>query len=119
MKPIHPSSEPLESRIAPASVFPYTDSDGDKVTIHSSAGDLENDIHGGLGSLKVNGSVTDEFIAVFTGNVGPVFIGGSLVGGTMHTGGNITALDGSMGKVTINGDILGGSDTTSGAVAAH
>src|SRR3989442_10679325 len=32
--------EPLEPRIAPASVLPYTDIDGDKVTITSSAGDL-------------------------------------------------------------------------------
>jgi len=32
--------EPLESRIAPASVLNYTDIDGDKVTITSTAGDL-------------------------------------------------------------------------------
>ncbi len=32
--------EPLESRIAPASVLPYTDIDGDKVTIKSTLGDL-------------------------------------------------------------------------------
>jgi hypothetical protein len=40
MKNIAPSIEILESRIAPASVFHYTDVDGDQVTITSSLGDL-------------------------------------------------------------------------------
>ena len=36
----HSAIEILEARIAPASVFHYTDIDGDKVTITSSIGDI-------------------------------------------------------------------------------
>ncbi|HYR59691.1 MAG TPA: hypothetical protein VEO95_13715, partial [Chthoniobacteraceae bacterium] len=40
MRNIHTAIEPLESRIAPASVFVFTDIDGDHVKITSSKGDL-------------------------------------------------------------------------------
>src|SRR5437879_5743780 len=40
MKTIVSSLEILECRIAPASVFHYTDVDGDKVTLTASVGDL-------------------------------------------------------------------------------
>ncbi|MEA3187452.1 MAG: hypothetical protein QOD99_1282 [Chthoniobacter sp.] len=82
------------------------------------AGNLESDINGALGALKVVGDVKDAFLAVSHGKIGSITIGGSLIGGTAHTGGNITALDAGIGMVKIGGDILGGGDPTSGAIAA-
>ena len=89
-----------------------------KQGLNTGAPNLESDINGALGALKVSGDVQDAFVAVSKGAIGSIAIGGSLIGGTAHTGGNITALDSGIGKVTIGGDILGGVDTTSGAIAA-
>ena len=77
-------------------------------------GDLESDIHGALGALKVNGSVTDAFIKVFGGasaKLGSVTLGGSLIAGIIFS-------DGDMGAVKIGQDVRGGTANTSGSIVA-
>jgi hypothetical protein len=63
--------EPLEVRIAPASVFLYTDIDGDKVTIKSTAGDLTatgvvNVVGGQLQLLDLHDATFDGASITFT-----------------------------------------------------
>src|SRR5262245_7455549 len=84
-------------------------------------GDLESNVNGTLGALRVAGDVREAIINVTdsggaTGRVGPVYIGGSLVGGSADRSGSITARDG-MGPVTIRGDLIGGGGATAGAGA--
>src|SRR5262245_12405457 len=81
------------------------------------APDLQSDLNGNLEKLSVNLDVNGAFIAVANGNIGSIFIGGSLIGAGAQDSGNITALDGGIGAVTIQGDIVGGAGQTSGAVA--
>lgn len=84
-------------------------------------GDLQSDINGTLGALKVVGDVRHAFISVSdsvgaNGKIGAVTIGGSLIGGTDDNSGAIIARDG-FGRVTIKGDMIGGRGTTSGVIA--
>ena len=50
------------------------------LSTHGGAGMLESDIMGDLGSLTVSGDVHGAYLIV-TGSIGPITIGGSLVGG--------------------------------------
>jgi hypothetical protein len=79
-------------------------------------GDLQSDIQGGLGALKVTGDVKDAFIRVAGGTgIGSVTVGGSLIGGTGQNSGSIFS-GGNMGPVRIGHDIQGGSGPSSGLV---
>jgi hypothetical protein len=79
------------------------------------AGDLRSSLNGSLGALNVVGDVKEAIIFV-DGTIGPVTIGGSLIGGALaHQSGSITARNG-LGLVRIGGSIIGGSGIASGAV---
>src|SRR5436189_2182683 len=87
--------EPLETRIAPASVFPYTDLDGDKVTIKSTAGDLNapgvvNVVGGQLQLLDLHdpafNSATITITVVRAGGGDGVAAVGHITGGTNSFG---------------------------------
>ncbi len=78
------------------------------------------DIQGALGSLKVTRDLKDAYIRVFGGTfatIGPVTIGGSLVGGVSDDSGKIRA-DGAIGAVRIGGDVQGGAGLFSGSITA-
>jgi hypothetical protein len=78
-------------------------------------GDLRSSLNGSLGALNVVGDVKEAIIFV-DGTIGPVTIGGSLIGGALaHQSGSITARNG-LGLVRIGGSIIGGSGIASGAV---
>ena len=76
--------------------------------------DLTSDINGPLGALKVAGDVKDVFINV-SGTIGPVTIGGSLIGGGPPNSGRISST-GDMGAVKIGHDVQGGTGSTSGFI---
>lgn len=81
-------------------------------------GDLLSIIKGGLGSLKVRGDVREAAISVTSstaalGKIGPVTIGGSLIGGDGPDTGVILAT-GEVGAVKITGDIRGGDSAPGG-----
>jgi hypothetical protein len=78
------------------------------------AGDLRSSLNGSLGTLSIVGDVKEAFIFV-DGTIGPVRIGGSLIGGVAHQSGSITARNG-LGLVRVGGSIIGGSGIASGAV---
>jgi hypothetical protein len=83
-------------------------------------GNLESDIFGALGSLKVTGDVKDAFINVFghiTATIGSVTIGGSLIGGSGSNSGEIFSF-GNMGPVKIRHDVQGGSGLDSGFISS-
>ncbi len=87
------------------------------------AGDLESDILGALGALSVSGDVKEAFINVTgaTAAIGPVTIGGSVIGvGSIPMGppthsGEIFS-SGAMGAVKIGHDVQGGSAANSGYI---
>ncbi len=83
------------------------------------AGDLESDIHGALGSLNVAGDVKEAFINVTgaSATIGPVSIGGSLIGGANTSSGQIYS-DGGIGAVKIGHDVQGGTGVRSGFIDA-
>jgi hypothetical protein len=87
-------------------------------------GDLESDIKGALGALTVTGDVKDVFINVGnTGSdpaaaIGPITVGGSLVGGDASFSGSIHS-DGVMGAIKIGHDVQGGSGSFSGFIEAR
>ena len=77
----------------------------------------ECDIVGSLGALTVTRDLKGAYVHI-TGNsftVGPVIIGGSLVGGTSLNSGRIFA-DGNIGNVRIGGDVQGGAGENSGSI---
>jgi hypothetical protein len=78
------------------------------------AGDLGADLNGALGMLTVAGDVKEAIVYV-AGKVGPVTIGGSLIGGDANLSGSIVGRDG-LGLVKIAGSVTGGSGIASGAV---
>ena len=98
------------------------------------APDLVSNITGALGSLKVLGDVKDAAVLVVharnqfnqlttLGNIGPVTIGGSLIGRTAveaasdRTG--LISADGSMGAVKIGTDLADGIFGGGGAISGH
>jgi hypothetical protein len=82
------------------------------------AGDLVSDIRGALGALKVAGDVKGAFVNVLGSagaTLGPVTIGGSLIGGSSDFSGAIQSL-GDMGAVRVGRDVRGGSGGGSGLI---
>lgn len=79
-------------------------------------GSLESNLNGSLGSLKVAGNVKDVFLDV-TPTIGPVTIGGSLIGGGGDFAGTILCTS-TMGAVKIGGNIEGGDGFNSGLIDA-
>jgi hypothetical protein len=86
----------------------------------AASGNLESDIVGALGVLKVKGDIAGAFIAV-TGNadsrIGAVTIGGSLIGGSDQLSGAISCV-GRMGPVKIGHDVRAGSGQFSGLISS-
>ncbi len=82
---------------------------------------LESDIVGGLGSLTATHDVQDVYLNVTggatpaAGTIGPVKIGGSLVGHAADHGGEIHST-GNTGAVTIGEDLHGGSGALTGVI---
>jgi hypothetical protein len=84
------------------------------------APDLTTTLEGRLGFLTVKGDVRLASVAAMGGSdgtMGPVFIGGSLIGGDASFSGQI-ASGGDMGVVSIRGDLVGGRGVTAGGVTA-
>ena len=79
---------------------------------------LQSDIVGALGKLTVKGDVKEALIVItggVDGDIGPVSIGGSIIGGTAVSSGRIEA-SGDAGTVKIGGNIEGASGFASGIV---
>jgi hypothetical protein len=91
------------------------------IATQEAGGDLNSQIAGALGKLSVTGDVNAAFVSV-NGSIGPVQIGGSLLGDTVNPllsdSGEIQA-QGSIGKVSIVGDVVGGLSGMSGAINAN
>ncbi len=77
---------------------------------------LQSDIAGGLGALTVRQDIADAFVNV-SGSIGPVTIGGSLIGGDAIDSGAIQAT-GAIGAVKIGQHLQGGSAGNSGKIFA-
>ena len=123
--------EPLESRIAPASVFTFTDIDGDLITVTASKGDLSAagvltfntaaDVPRQLQKIDLSGNAnflgTDLTVTAKRGPVGDGVTAVGFIDASAAGGG--AALD--LGKVTIDGDlgrILAGTSATLPSVKA-
>lgn len=115
--------ELLEPRIAPAAVFTYTDVDGDKVTIRTSAG---NDGLLALGVSLTNGVLTrinlnqETFGDAFSGTNLSITVKRAATGdGQAHLGW-LDAIGIDLGRVVIKGDLgridAGDDDTTTTGV---
>ncbi len=112
--------EPLESRIAPAAVFSFTDVDGDVVKITASKGtnaDLASAAHISLGQLQSLDLSAATFGAEFShANVTITATPGMSGGDGQVNVGFINATGSDLGKVTIAGDL--GRLSAGDAVAA-
>ena len=94
-------------------------------TTQAAGGSLESDIQGalgraGLGTLTVVGNIDGAFINVSGGSdgtIGPVSVGGSLVGGAGDYSGEISA-SGNIAGVTVGGSLDGGAGFGSGEIVA-
>ena len=76
-------------------------------------GDLTSFISGSLGSLSVARDIKDAFISVTgaassNGSIGPVTIGGSLIGGAGGESGSYLCHREYIGAIKIGRDIIGG-----------
>jgi hypothetical protein len=83
------------------------------------APDLHTQIQGRLDFLRSKSDVQGEFVDVqggVDGDIGPVNIGGSLLGGVTVNSGRISA-SGDIGPVTIRGDVVGGGGAATGSGA--
>ncbi|MDB6149419.1 MAG: hypothetical protein JWQ44_867 [Chthoniobacter sp.] len=81
-------------------------------------GDLQSDIRGALGALKVNGDIIHAFVNVPEGGIGAITVGGSLVGGATPKSGAVISNGGDVGPVKIGGDVTGGAGAFSGVIQA-
>jgi hypothetical protein len=84
------------------------------------AADLHSVIQGRLGFLTVKSDVKDAFVDVkggADGDIGPVTIRGSLLGGGQISFGRIVS-EGDMGLVIVRGDVVGGTGAHSGEIAS-
>ena len=109
--------EPLESRIAPAAVLTYTDLDGDKVTVTSSAGtnaELTSAAHFVADSHGFDLVLLDVSNAAFNGTTITVAVAKAATGDGLAAIGRINAGANDLGTVTIKGD-LGVIDAGSGS----
>lgn len=83
------------------------------------SGTLESDINGSMGAFNVNHDVSGIFLNVSNSNnatLGPVTIGGSLIGSSDQNGGEIFS-DSDMGAVKIGHDLQGGSGENAGFIS--
>src|SRR4030095_3718872 len=83
-------------------------------------GDLESDILGALGSLRVVGDVKDAFVFVSGGtfaSIGVLTIGGSLIGASGNSAARIECT-GNIGPIQIGHDVHGGSGSYSAQISA-
>jgi hypothetical protein len=71
---------------------------------------------GRLGALKVQGDIVQ--VHVFADSIGPVTVGGSVIGGFFDDSGSIDATH-DIGPVKIGGDLVGGDGRKSGAVFSN
>lgn len=88
------------------------------VDTQAAGGNLTSNIKGALSALTVAGDVTGVFINVTgsgDGKIGPITIGGSLIGGNTANTGEIFA-SGDIGAVKIGHDVQGGSASFSGFI---
>lgn len=88
------------------------------VATQGGVGDLESNINGALGALRVQGDVKDAIVRVFgapSATIGSITIGGSLIGGSGNVSGSIRS-QGDMGPVRIGGDVVGGSRIFAGFI---
>src|SRR5262245_4089826 len=82
------------------------------------APDLNSEIRGQLNFLKVKSDVNEEVIKVVggvDGKIGPVSIGGSLIGGASTESGSISAT-GDIGIVNVAGNVIVGTGGGSGRI---
>lgn len=79
-------------------------------------GNLASDITGSLGRLTVVGDIRRASVFVM-GRIGPVQIGGSLIGSDIDDSGRIQAED-SIGAISIGGNIEGGTASRTGTILA-
>ncbi len=79
-------------------------------------GTLESNINGDLDALSIKTDLVGARINCLTGNIGPVNIGGSMIGGTAVGSGSIFT-DGSIGPIRIGHDIRGGTGAASGFIS--
>jgi len=95
-------------------------------TTQAAGGSLESDIEGALGALTVGnpvtlvGNINGAFINVSggsNGTIGPVSVGGSIVGGLGTYSGEISA-SGNIASVTVGGSLTGGTGFGSGEIIA-
>ncbi len=118
MNPILSRIEPLESRIAPAAIFTFTDPDGDTVTVKTSKGGNGDLAAAGVLTFNLAGNVPRQLQKIDL-SVNPIFAGTDLtVTAARGPGGDgVTAvgfIDAgdiaggtsiNLGKVTIDGDL--------------
>ncbi len=100
--------EILESRIAPAAVFHFTDVDGDKVTVHSSKGSnfaLANAAHVVGGQLQLLDLSGASFGAEFSGANISITATKSATGDGHVNVGFINATGEDLGMVKVSGDL--------------
>jgi hypothetical protein len=99
--------EPLECRVAPASVLTFTDVDGDKVKVIASSGDLNASgvatfANVGAGQQLQSLNLADPSFA--HANISTIVIKSATGDGLVNIG-SITALSLDLGKVMIKGDL--------------
>lgn len=85
-------------------------------------GDLESNIFGKLGALKIendfaNASIKSMASIIEDSEIGSVFIGGDFIGGDELLSGYIYSF-GSMGQVRVRGDVKGGIGNFSGQIGS-
>jgi hypothetical protein len=83
----------------------------------AAGGSLESNIEGTLGALAVAGDLKDALV-FDDGKIGPITIGGSLIGGEADHSGEILSVS-DMGAVKIGHDLQGGSGSPSGSVISQ
>lgn len=84
----------------------------------SGAPDLQSQILGSMGTLKVAESIFQALVHVAAGgNLKSVSVGGSIYGGSAVSTGEIYA-EGNLGRVTVTGDLFGDDGGYSGAIVA-
>lgn len=85
---------------------------------NTGAANLDTVVQGKLGVLTVKGDVKNAFVTAQggpDGKIGPVTIGGSLIGGAAANAGRISA-SGDIGRITIKGSMIGDSGQASGQI---
>ncbi|MHA3770753.1 beta strand repeat-containing protein [Verrucomicrobiota bacterium sgz303538] len=90
------------------------------VATQGGGGDLQSDINGALGALRVQGDVKDATLSASGGafaTIGQITIGGSLIGGANGGSGAIRS-EGDIGTVKIGHDLQGGAGIASGAITS-